>query len=122
VSDLFLGHPRKSGPTIFTPASLVQDGAEGPMELIMGTGSNLLALSVLAFPSHVWAGSDRDPNAAMVQESMKPIASFASYLEKYCIKYVQVETNDLYQMIIDLKDTPYPTDEYFQKAGCKLLK
>ena len=43
---------------------------------------------------------------------------FDNYLETYCMKYTKITFNELGQMIRDLKDTNYPVDDYFMKAGC----
>lgn len=43
---------------------------------------------------------------------------FDNYLETYCMKYTKITYNELGQMIRDLKDTNYPVDDFFMKAGC----
>ncbi|MBC7429933.1 MAG: hypothetical protein H7336_15065 [Bacteriovorax sp.] len=60
-----------------------------------------------------------DKVALMVGQSEKPTYSFIDYQASYCMKFVQIEKNELNQMIRDLKETPYSVDDYFQKAGCK---
>lgn len=59
---------------------------------------------------------------SLVVGKMEPAYSFGSYQNIYCTKYQQIELNSLNQMIRDLKETPYPVDEYFQKPGCEPQK
>lgn len=59
---------------------------------------------------------------SLVVGKMEPAYSFGSYQNTYCTKYQQIGQNSLNQMIRDLKDTPYPVDEYFQNAGCEPQK
>jgi hypothetical protein len=44
---------------------------------------------------------------------------FAPYIGTLCIKYTQIIANELGQTIRDLKETPYPVEDYLQKAECK---
>ena len=44
---------------------------------------------------------------------------FTDYLGANCMKFVQIEKNELNQMIRDLTDTPYLVDDYFRIASCK---
>jgi hypothetical protein len=52
----------------------------------------------------------------------RPTSPFSSYLNGYCMKYTQIEKNELNQMIRDLKETGYPVDYYFLTAACEPQK
>ncbi len=77
---------------------------------------SVVAPLLLVVCSFAMAESDANPTVTTAQ---KPKSLFTSYHDDYCMKYEQIERNELNQMIRDLKDTPYPTDDYFLIAGCK---
>jgi hypothetical protein len=63
-----------------------------------------------------------EKDAMLAGQTKNPDSSFLNYLDGYCMKFEHIEKNELNQMIRDLKETGYPVDDFFTKAGCRLQK